>query len=111
METHRCLIVPEAFVSLARSLAAGLAGAGGEHMWITPLSATGAAPATHYISSGHIKQEFADMMTSAQAIYEAARDSVPLATIEAMLASSDISEDEPFSAMDRLGLKMVVDNA
>jgi hypothetical protein len=107
MYVHRCMIVPVAYAELARSLAAGLAGTGGENMWITPLSASGMLPATHYISTGFIGAEFAVMMSDAQAIYDAASGTVPRATIEAMLAASDISEEEPFPAINRLGLKLV----
>lgn len=107
METFRTMIVPVEHVALARSLAEGLSKAGGANMWLTPLSSTGTAPATHFISTGYIKEEFAVLMTDAQLIHNACDASVPLVSIQAMLSASDISEEEPFAAMTRLSLKMV----
>ena len=47
------LIVPAADAPLARSVA-GAMDPGGAGMWNTPLSPSGAAPATHYISTGYV---------------------------------------------------------
>jgi hypothetical protein len=105
------MIVPAAHVALARSLAAGLAGPAGQGMWTTGLSATGAAPATHFISAGQIAYEFAYLMTSAEALYGAAMEAgleVEFDAIEAMLAASLIREDaDPHAVIDELGLKIV----
>jgi hypothetical protein len=105
--THRTMIVPAAYAPLTRQLAEGLAGESGANMWTTPLSATGANPPTHYISTGLIQDNFAALMLDAEAIYEAAEGAVPLATIQAMLAASDITESEPHARMAELGLQMV----
>lgn len=53
----------------------------------TGLSADGTEPATHYIASGHLPQDQADAI--------------------ALLEGADVSEDEPFAVMARLGLQMV----
>ena len=57
MDIFRTLIVPAANVALARSIAASF-GPGGENMWTTPLSASGNAPASHYISSGYVPEAY-----------------------------------------------------
>lgn len=79
-------------------------------MFITRLSTSGTVPATHYISSGMIEEEFAIMLTDASLI-KAACDNVgiviTLAAIQSLLSASDVSEEEPFIAINRLGLKMI----
>ena len=62
MWVHRTIIVPAAIVGAARAACAGLAGPGGSGMFTTPLSPTGEAPPTHYISSGLIEAPFADLL-------------------------------------------------
>ena len=49
------IIVPAANVAQARTLAAEIPG--GEGMFTSELSASGSAPATHYISSGFMPEE------------------------------------------------------
>ena len=56
---HRTIIVPASVQPNARALCKGLAGVAGDGMFTTGLSATGKAPATHYISSGPISTEMA----------------------------------------------------
>lgn len=128
--TYRVIIVPAAFQQLAQGLceaaAEGDAGAG---MFTTGLSATGETPATHYISSGYIEQQFADILpltTVSQdgeglpsvatspgnvAVVEglAAQSGVqvPEGTIAALLGAVDVSEQGPWEAMARLGLSIV----
>jgi len=61
--THRTIIVPAAFQQLAQALCEAAAeGAAGKGMFTTALSATGALPATHYISSGYIFDDFAALL-------------------------------------------------
>lgn len=61
--THRVMIVPAAYAPMARALAsvAGPAGSG-MGMWETMLSPNAGKPPTHYISTGQIWQQFADIM-------------------------------------------------
>lgn len=129
MDKFATLIVLASDAPLAREIAAAF-GPGGVGMWTTPLSADGFEPATHFISSGYIPEAFAYMvpfqvwaldedgawgMTASDpgnpvAVYEAASAegvSCTLADVEAIFASADVTEQEPFVAMDRLGLKMI----
>lgn len=132
----RTLIVPAAFQTLAQGLCEAAAeGDAGKGMFTTGLSATGTAPATHYISAGYIEQQFADLLpltTVTQAVQEGEAPSVstrqgnvavveglaaqagislPAGTVAALLAATDVSEQEPFVAMARLGLSMMQGDA
>ena len=55
------------------------------------LSATGEAPATHYIGSGFMPEEDITKMQE--------------------ITGSDVSDEDPFVAMERLGLMMVQEAA
>ncbi len=61
-DVFRTLIVESADVDLARTIAATLDPAHSQGMWETPLSSTGAEPATHYISTGFIGEGFAALV-------------------------------------------------
>lgn len=127
--TFRTFIVPAAVVDMARAMCVGLAGPAGDGMFITELSATGSAPATHFVSSGPISEDMAallpcktvtqdadgkDIITTAPGMPEAvpalatkAKISTTKAKIEALYAAIDVSDQPPFEAMARLGLQMV----
>ena len=126
MWIYRNLIVAADQRDLAAQLCAVLAGAGGSNMFTTPLSADGAAPATHYISSGLIEDNFAallpldamvdDVWTRTYAglpetivqLYNATDNPpVTLDQVTAVFASADVSEQDPHQAMARLGLQIV----
>jgi hypothetical protein len=132
MDIFRTLIIPTANVELARAIAASF-GTGGMGMWTTPLSADGQEPASHYISSGYIPAQFAHLvplqswaqdedgvwvMTSSEpgdpvAVYEAASAQGVECTqddINAIFAASDVTEQEPFIAMARIGVQIVQDD-
>ena len=69
----RTIIVPAALVTKARELGAALAPTG-VGMYTTALSATGSNPATHYVSSGYIRQPpFADLLTDGTLLFAAAQ--------------------------------------
>ena len=126
---HRTIIVPKAKQALSQSLCAGLAGNAGAGMFITGLSASGNAPATHYVSSGPISDEMAALLpcksvtTGAEgnqqitttpgmpeavpALAAKAGITATKAQITALYAAIDVSDQEPFAAMARLGLQMV----
>ena len=122
---HRCMIVPTKHVELARYLCATLAGDGGSGMFTTALSATGQDPATHYISSGLIESDFADLLPLIELpadadpvihpgqpdlITQMATDQGMGVTVDevlALLASVDVTEQPPTDALDRLGLQIV----
>ena len=101
---HRCLIVAASIVAQCRALAASLTPAAAD-MWTTALSPTGSAPATHYISTGLIDQVMADLLTSPAAL--AAGTGCSLAEAQALISQADVSDEEPFAALARLGLKLV----
>jgi hypothetical protein len=129
VDEFRTLILPANVTPLAQEIAATLS-PGGANMWTTGLSATGAEPATHFISTGFIPPEFAHMVpeqfweqdetgawvqTGSEpgnpvAVYEActaAGMTVTLEQVEAIFAVADVTEQEPFVAMSRLGLVLV----
>jgi len=127
--THRTIIIPASAQANAQSLCKGLAGAAGDGMFTTGLSATGKAPATHYISSGPISTEMAALLPCKTVTQDkdgkavvttepGTPDAVPaLATkagisttktkITALYAAIDVSDQPPFEAMARLGLQIV----
>ena len=122
--TYRCLIVENSQVELARTLTATIAGSSGDGMWTTPLSATGELPATHWISAGLISEQFATMLpltsypADEEPIYQPGRPEVAayLATeagvpttyeqVVKLFSAADVTEQDPGTAMDRLGLVM-----
>ena len=129
MDIFRNFIIPTANVDLARAIAASF-GPGGSGMWTTPLSANGLDPASHYISSGFVPPEFAYMvpcqtweqdedgvwiMVASEpgdpvAVYENATAqgvTCTQAAIDALFAAADVTAQEPFVAMGRLGLQIV----
>lgn len=105
--THRTIIVPDLVVVPARMACEALAGAGGSGMYQTPLSPTGELPATHWISSGLIEQDFADLLASPDALAavatQAGLDPAPLVAI---VAASDITDEPADAALARRGLQM-----
>lgn len=121
---HRCMIIPTEHVGLARKLCETLAGPGGAGMFTTPLSTTWVDPATHYISSGLIESDFADLLPLIEfpadadpvihpgqpdLITQMATDQgmgVTVDEVQALLASVDVTEQPPTDALDRLGLRL-----
>ena len=122
---HRCIIVRAEHAELARVLCETLAGLGGSGMFTTPLSPTGQEPATHYISSGAIEEPFAQLLPLIEfpvdaepVIYPGQPELIAqMATaqglavtpeeVQALLATSDVTEQEAFTALARLGLQIV----
>ena len=123
------LIIQAQDAPLAREIAAAF-GPGGVGMWTTPLSASGLDPASHYISSGYIPQEFVSLAPSttwtqdedgqwiatdhypgdAATVYAYASQAgiqCSLADVEGVFSRSDCSAQEPFVAMGRMGLMIV----
>ena len=128
--THRTIIVPAAFQQLAQALCEVAAeGDSGRGMFTTGLSETGTEPASHYISSGSIFDSFADLLPLTTVAYEeedAAETTrpgnvavveaialqsgftLPPGTIAALFDAIDVTELNPFEAMARLGVRIVV---
>ena len=123
---HRVLIVPAAFQTLAQGLCEAMAeGDAGKGMFTTGLSPNGEAPATHYISSGGMAPEFADILplttvdeegnvsirpgnvAVVETMAAQAGITLPAGTIAALFYAIDVSEQDPFAAMARLGIKLI----
>jgi len=128
-DIFRTLIVPAANVQLARAIATSF-GPGGAGMWTTPLSASGLDPATHYISSGYVPPEYGYLVPlqvwsqdqngnwvlvgsepgDPVAVYTAATAQGVVCTqddVDDLFAAADVTEQEPFTAMGRLGLTII----
>ena len=118
----RTIIVPAAFQSLAQGLCEAAAeGDAGKGMFTTGLSVDGTEPATHYVSSGPIATEFGDLLplttfdeegvpttrpgdvATVEAIAAQAGIALPAGTIAALFDAIEVTEQEPFTAMARLG--------
>ena len=110
--THRTIIVPDAVVVPARMACEALAGAGGSGMYQTPLSPTGELPATHWISSGLIEQDFADLLANPDALTAVATGAgLNPAPLVAIVAASDITDEPAEVALARLGLQLITEEA
>ncbi len=127
--THRTIIIPASAQANAQALCKGLAGPAGDGMFVVGLSASGEAPATHYISSGTISAEMAallpcksvtldkdgkEQITTTPGMPEAvpalaakAKISTTKAKITALYSAIDVSDQDPHAAVARLGLKFV----
>jgi hypothetical protein len=128
----RTLVVTAADAPLARQIAETLSPAG-VNMWLVGLSADGQEPATHYVSTGLIGEDFAAMVpctfwamdedgdwvetgsepgNAALVVLACASMDPPLvvteAEVQAIMDDSDISDQEPFTAFSRMGLMMIV---
>lgn len=101
---HRCMIVHASIAETCGELAAGLTPAGAG-MWTTPLSSTGIPPAAAYISSGLVDQVLADLLVSPEAL--ATGTGISLSDAATILDRSDISEEDPHTALERLGFKLI----
>ena len=131
MWVHRTIIVPASIAEPARAACAGLAGPGGSGMFTTPLSPTGEASPTHFISSGLIEAPFADLLPLTSVTY--AEDGTPSvetrpgnvaltaqlasdaelpiteAEVAVLLSAVDVSTQSAQDALVRLGLKIVAE--
>ena len=128
-DLFRTLVITAADAPLAREIAAAF-GPGGQGMWVTGLSADGGEPATHYVSSGYIPAEFVSLApcstwtqdedgqwiaadhhdgdaATVHAYATQAGLSLTLAQVEAIFSAADVSEQEPFIAMSRLGVQII----
>lgn len=106
----RTIILPADQTPLAQALAASVSGPPGAGMWTTGLSSDGSAPATHYVSTGMIDEQFAQVLVDADALYAACQSagaSITKAQCQALVTGADVSEDQPFDAFARMGLQLV----
>jgi hypothetical protein len=125
----RTLIIQADTADLTREIAATLSPAGAG-MWTTGLSSDGKQPASHYISTGYITEEFAHMVPqqiylqdesgawqlvetlpgNPEAVTQACNANgleVTLEQVQAIFDTADVTEQEAFVAMQRLGLSLV----
>lgn len=128
--TNLTIILPAAAQALAQGLCVAAAGEAGAGMFVTGLSATGEAPATHFISSGALEAKFADILPlgtvttvdevttversagDIDAVIQLAKDAgqaVDAKTIGGLFAALDVSAQSPFEAMARLGLQIIAE--
>lgn len=128
MYTQLTIILPAAAQALAQGLCVAAAGEAGAGMFVNGLSATGEAPATHFISSGAVEAKFADILplgtvttvdevttverTSGDlaAVVQLAADAgvaVDMDTVVGLFAALDVTAQPPFAAMERLGLRLL----
>ena len=131
-QAFRTMIVPATHIDLARQICAALAPSGGFAMFGVGLSPTGTEPATHFVSTGHIDEDFAALMPLqhyvqdedgvwqptdfdwsdgeptivANLCAEAGLEITPT-QVARLFAVSDVTTQEPFVAFGRLGLVMV----
>ena len=125
MDIFRTLILTAEVTPLAQQIAATLSPAGAG-MWTTGLAPTATDVPTHFISTGYIGPEFAHMVPcqtwqqvdgewvlvstepgSPEAVTQACNAmglEVTLEQVEGIFAVADVTEQEPFMAMARLGL-------
>lgn len=113
--THRNIIVPASIADKARELGAALTPAAAG-LFETPLSESGALPASHFISSGMVDTALVPLLSDASALYAAcvvgaAGQGIALTAAEedasALVDESDVSEGDPFEAMARLALRLI----
>ena len=123
--SHRTLIVPDNLVVFARELTLSIAGQSAENMWNTALSNTGKLPVTHWISSGMISNDFVGIIPFmeydsegtevktkgqpdiCQYLASQAEFNTSIEEIETLFEQADITEQDAFTALERLGLKLI----
>ena len=135
MDIFRTLVVTSDEAPLARAICSTLDPVNCQNMFTTGLSPTGDEPATHYISSGGISEGFAALVPysvwelqqpdpeqpaqwvevehrpghpekTSEMCIEAGLD-VSTAAVEFLYATSDVTSQDPWTALSRLGLQLV----
>lgn len=116
--TLRTILIPAALAPLARALAAGLSAAGAG-MFVRAMGKTADGPATFYVSSGLIGEDFATLIADADLLHAAclkAGAQVSLAQCQLLVSQSVVSDgyfegldgqqvaEDPFALFTRLGL-------
>lgn len=132
VDKFRTMIVPDSIMVTVRQLADSF-GPAASGMWVRGCSPTGNLPATHWISSGGIGEEFAAVLPLTTVTPAMELDAAPVITVtpantdaflelcasmgvtdppaiaqlQAIFAAVDVSEQEPFAAMARLEIKLI----
>ena len=129
MWVRRCLICPAANLAYAQQLATAAVGPSASGMWPSALSPTGLVPATHFIEEGCIQSQFAALLPFSAVTYPLGVATVtPVQTgdpvtvsalagnggfvttstaVQALYSAITITDEPPFTAMARMGLKMI----
>lgn len=89
---HRTMLVPPAYVVLARNLASNLDPVAGGGMFTTPVYDKDTLALRYYISCGLIGDQFAAVLASPNALFTACKGAVTLATCQALLAACVVSD-------------------
>lgn len=100
--------VPASIAPQCRAMAQAIAGDAARDLWITGLSATGAEPATHYVSSGAVGDDMLAYLTDPAAL--SAATGLPLVEAEALIGMVDVvplAEEDPFESFARWGQQLV----
>lgn len=113
--THRTMIPPIALAEPARAACMALTGSASGGLFITPLYSEGNPEPTHAISSGYIAGEFADLLPCGDqpgntdallALLKSVEFPITTEELTQLLSIIDISEEESYAAMARLGLSL-----
>lgn len=127
MNIMRTLIVPAGIANAAKQIAREC-DAQGEGMFVSALSPTGNLPATHYVSSGYMDEQFGVALENAINLHSAAvagaakqgrpqlstqQDATNVLTNGVVHAGfNDLGEPEtPHELFARLGLKLITESA
>jgi hypothetical protein len=105
--TFVTLVVPESFRGMAQAICSMVGGEYGEGMFTTGLGIDDRQPPTHYISSGLIGVGFYELLSSPQTLTNMLGGDFSIAEVTDLLNSSDISQEQPFDVIGRLGLRIV----
>ena len=131
-DIFRTMIIPAAQQVLAQNIATSVKPVEGDGMWVTPLSAVASGVPSHYISTGFISPEWESLMpvqnwelqdgswvmtssspgdaATLHSILESVSAGISLAEVEEVFAAADVTMQEPFTAMERMGLVMVTES-
>ena len=95
--THRAMLVPSAYVELARALTAAFEPVSGAGMFVTPVYDTDGV-IRYYASNGQIQEDYAALLDDATgdalwAAIQAAGRQAPEADVRAMMAGAIVRSD------------------
>ena len=129
--TNRCMLVPTAQRSFAQTLCAAAVGPSGAGMWLTGASASGNTPASWYVCEGLIQTQFAALLPLWTALQDpvtlvwtltqaslgdaatvasmatAGGMTVTLVQVQALFAAVDVTQQNVWAALGRLGLQRI----
>lgn len=110
MDVFKTGIVADEHVALAREVASALGAGPVSGQFSAKLSPTSEPPPTHWCMSGYAPYLMWEGLLDAQVIYDTCAANGIVATMaecQALAGSIDISDENPFSVMTRLGLQMI----